>query len=136
VNAKRAKKLRWYARTQEAMMPDPMINEAGIPSTLLVFNHPKVWKDAEGVEHTFTNRTIQYNPRTSGKGFYKALKGGNANIRGTIPYVRFMCQQRIVRLLAARSGGMYNPPAGPASGPTGSVAVAGDGPARTEDGLQ
>jgi|SRR5882672_1751276 len=103
MNSKRAKKLRWYARVQEAMMPDQVISPQGIPSTLLVYNHPRKWKDQLGNEHTFVNRTIQYNPRTSGKGFYKALKGKNANIRGSIAFVRYMCQKRIIELLAARN---------------------------------
>jgi len=113
MNAKRCKKLRWYARVQEAMMPDPKIHpETGIPSTLLVYNHSKIYTDKYGNEHTFTNRTIQYNPRTSGKGFYKALKGKNANIRGSISFARYMCQQRIIQLLAARSGGAGAAPGG------------------------
>lgn len=108
-------------------MPDPKIHpETGIPSTLLVYNHPKVWKDMHGTEHTFTNRTIQYNPRTSGKGFYKALKGKRANIRGSLSFVRYMCQQRIIEMLGQRGRG--NPPADPA--PAGGSAVPGhlDGP--------
>lgn len=83
-------------------MPNPVINKEGIPSTLLVYNHPRSWVDKDGQTQVFTNRTIQYNPRTSGKGFYKALKGAKANIKGSIPYVRFMCQQRIIQILAAK----------------------------------
>jgi hypothetical protein len=83
-------------------MPEPKINEKGIPSTLLIYDHPKIWKDRQGNEHTFVNRTLQYNPRTSGKGFYKALKGKRARIAGSIPYVRYMCQRRIIEVLSAR----------------------------------
>lgn len=117
MNAKKAKKLRWYARAQEAIMPAPVVNKEGVPSTLLVYNHPKIWKDRDGNEHTFVNRTVQYNPRTSGKGFYKALKGAGANIKGTLPYVRFMCQQRIIQCLAAKHAreiGAANSAGGPA----------------------
>ena len=105
MNQKMAKKLRWYARVQEAMMPDPVVNEKGVSSLLLVYEHPKLWKDGLGNEHTFTNRTLQYNPRTSGKGFYKVLKKQRARIKGSIPYCRYMCQKRIIELLAARSAG-------------------------------
>jgi len=105
-------------------MPTPKINKEGIPSTLLVYNHPKTWKDIHGNEHAFTNRTIQYNPRTSGKGFYRALKGGKANIKGTVPYVRFMCQQRIIQVLAAKHAGE----AGAAAGAAGGLPVAVGGP--------
>ena len=35
----------------------------GVSSLLLVYEHPKTWTDQKGNEHTFVNRTIQYNPR-------------------------------------------------------------------------
>lgn len=116
-------------------MPDPKIHPVtGIPSTLLVYDHPKTYTDKDGHEQTFHNRTIQYNPRTSGKGFYKALKGGRANIRGSIAFTRYMCQQRIVQLLAARSGG--TPPADPNVGvgvDAGVVETPRSGEARAEN---
>jgi hypothetical protein len=102
MNAKRCKKLRWYARAQEVLMPAPVVNEKGISSLLLVYPHRKVFKDPEGVEHEFFNHTIQYNPRTSGKGFYKALKGKRARVQGKLPFVRYMCQRRIIEVLSAR----------------------------------
>src|SRR5208282_6798891 len=102
MNAKQAKKLRWFARAQEAGMPDPMINKEGIPSTLLVYNHPKTFKDRSGNEHTFVNRTIQYNPRTSGKGYYRALKAAGLKLRGTLPRVRQTCQYRAIRALTEK----------------------------------
>ncbi len=39
MSGKRFKKLRWLARAQEAAMPDIMVNEQGIPSTVLVYDH-------------------------------------------------------------------------------------------------
>lgn len=126
-NQKMAKKLRWYARTQEALMPDPVVNSKGVSSLLLVYEYPKTYTDRVGDVRTFTNRTLQYNPRTSGKGFYKVLKKKRARISGTIPYVRFMCQKRIIELLAARSQGTHSAaPGGNAGGQldAGSVAAA------------
>ena len=84
------------------MMPPPVVNEKGVSSLLLVYEHPKLWTDPKGDEHTFVNRTVQYNPRTSGKGFYKALKGKNARIRNPIPQTRILCQVRIAEVLGAR----------------------------------
>lgn len=104
MNAKQAKKLRWYARAQEAGMDTPKIHpESGIPSTLLVYNHRKVWTDKDGVEHDFVNRTIQYNPRTSGKGFYRAIKKAKIKLRGDIVRVRGQCQFRAVQMYTQRA---------------------------------
>lgn len=122
-NQKMAKKLRWYARTQEAMMPDPVVNEKGVSSLLLVYEHPRTYTDRVGDVRTFINRTLQYNPRTSGKGFYKVLKKKRARIKGSIPYVRYMCQRRIIELLAARSQGNSGAPADIQPGLPGPVAV-------------
>jgi hypothetical protein len=102
MNAKQAKKLRWYARSQEVLMPPPVVNEKGVSSMLLVYEHPKTWTDRAGNEQTFINRTVQYNPRTSGKGLYKALKGKNARIRDSIERTRIVCQVRVAEVLAAR----------------------------------
>src|ERR1017187_98531 len=102
MSGKSAKKLRWLARVQEAGMPDIMVNEKGIPSTVLVYDHPKVFKDALGNEHTFIRRTVQYNPRTSGKGYYRALKATKIKIRGNLPLVRQTCQFRIIRTLTEK----------------------------------
>ncbi len=102
MSSRRFKKLRWYARVQEAMMPDPVVDERGVSSLLLVYEHPKTWVDREGKERVFVNRTIQYNPRTSGKGFYKVLKRKRARVRGSIPFVRHMCQARIAELLLVK----------------------------------
>ena len=123
MNQKQCKKLRWYARTQEAMMPDPVVNEKGVSSLLLVYEHPKTYTDRVGDVRTFINRTLQYNPRTSGKGFYKVLKKKRARIKGSIPYVRYMCQRRIIELLAARSQGNSGAPADIQPGLPGPVAV-------------
>jgi hypothetical protein len=123
MNQKMAKKLRWYARTQEAMMPDPVVNEKGVSSLLLVYEHPRTYTDRVGDVRTFINRTLQYNPRTSGKGFYKVLKKKRARIKGSIPYVRYMCQRRIIELLAARSQGNSGAPADSQPGLPGPVAV-------------
>lgn len=102
MNAKQAKKLRWFARAQEAGMPDAMINTQGVPSTLLVYNHKKVFTDAEGVEHEYVNRTIQYNPRTCGKGYYRALKSAGVRLRGSIPRVRQTCQFKAIQRLTEK----------------------------------
>jgi hypothetical protein len=102
VNAKQAKKLRWFARAQEAAMPDIMINKEGIPSTLLVYNHKKIFVDAKGDEHEYINRTIQYNPRTCGKGYYRALKSSGLRLRGSIARVRQTCQFKAIERLTAK----------------------------------
>ncbi len=102
MNAKQAKKLRWFARAQEAAMPDIMVNKEGIPSTVLVYNHRKVFKDANGDEHEYVNRTIQYNPRTSGKGYYRALKSADVRLRGSIARVRQTCQFKAIERLTAK----------------------------------
>lgn len=86
-------------------MPEPKVNEKGVSSLLLVYEHPRSWTDQYGRKSTFVNRTLQYNPRTSGKGFYKVLKKQRARIKGTIPYARYMCQRRIIELLTVRSQG-------------------------------
>lgn len=83
-------------------MPAPVVNEKGVSSLLLVYEHPKLWTDRKGEEHTFVNRTVQYNPRTSGKGLYKALKGKNARVKQSIEQTRILCQIRIAEVLAAR----------------------------------
>ena len=83
-------------------MPPPQVDEKGVSSLLLVYEHPKLYTDVAGREQTFVNRTIQYNPRTSGKGFYKALKGKNARIRNPIEQTRILCQIRIAEVFAAR----------------------------------
>lgn len=105
MNGKQAKKLRWYARVTESMMPDPVVNEKGVSSLLLVYEYPRTAKRRDGSFQQVVRRTIQYNPRTSGKGFYKALKGKRARVRGTVPFVRYMCQQRIIQMLTAKREG-------------------------------
>ncbi|MGO8974862.1 MAG: hypothetical protein ACLQNV_15225 [Steroidobacteraceae bacterium] len=102
MSGKSFKKLRWLARAQEAAMPDIMVNEKGIPSTVLVYDHPKIFKDKEGNEHTIVRRTIQYNPRTSGKGYYRALKAAKIRIRGNLPFVRQTCQFRAIKALTEK----------------------------------
>jgi hypothetical protein len=102
MNAKQAKKLRWFARAQEAAMPDPMINKDGIPSTLLVYNHRKIFMDDKGVEHEYFNRTIQYNPRTCGKGYYRALKSSGLRVRGSVARARQICQFKAIERLTAK----------------------------------
>lgn len=108
-------------------MPDVMVNHEGIPSTLLIYKHPKVFKDAQGEEHTFTNITIQYNPRTSGKGFYRVLKKKRARIKGSIGNARAICGTRVIELLSARRQRDADRAAGagpePAHEPTGTHAV-------------
>lgn len=131
MNAKMAKKLRWYARAQEMAMPDIMVNSKGIPSTLLVYEHKKVFKDAEGNERDFTNITIQYNPRTSGKGFYRVLKKKRARIKGSIEQCRTICAIRCTELLAARAqrdrDRANNPGPQPADESAGAPAVVAGG---------
>ena len=102
MNAKQAKKLRWMARAVEAGMPDIMVNEQGIPSTVLVYDHKKIVKDREGKEHEIIRRTVQYNPRTSGKGYYRALKAAKIRLRGTVPFVRQACQFRAIKALTEK----------------------------------
>jgi hypothetical protein len=102
INAKRAKKLRWFARAQEAAMPDIMVNKQGIPSTLLVYDHKKIVTDRNGKEHEIVKRTIQYNPRTSGKGYYRALKAANIRLRGNLPLIRQTCQFRAIKALTEK----------------------------------
>jgi hypothetical protein len=102
MSGKSFKKLRWLARAQEAAMPDIMVNERGIPSTVLVYDHKKIFTDAKGVEHEFLRRTVQYNPRTSGKGYYRALKAAKIKLRGTLPLVRQTCQFRAIRALTEK----------------------------------
>ncbi len=102
MNAKQAKKLRWLARAEEAAMPDIMMNKEGIPSTLLVYNHRKVFKDAKGVEHEYVNRTIQYNPRTCGKGLYRALKSSGLRLRGSVARTRQACQFKAIQRLTEK----------------------------------
>jgi hypothetical protein len=102
MNAKQAKKLRWFARAQEAAMPDIMVNEKGIPSTVLVYDHKKVFTDKEGIEHEYVRRTVQYNPRTSGKGYYRALKAARIKLRGNLPLVRQTCQFRAIKALTEK----------------------------------
>lgn len=96
MNAKTAKKLRWYARVQEMHMPDPVVNSDGVSSLLLIY-HRRKFSNGDPA-----SQTIQYNPRTSGKGFYRVLKKKRATLRGSIAWTRFMCQRRIVELLGAR----------------------------------
>jgi hypothetical protein len=102
MNAKRAKKLRWFARAQEAAMPDIMVNEKGIPSTVLVYDHRKIVIDKEGKEHEIIRRTVQYNPRTSGKGYYRALKAAKIRLRGSVALVRQTCQFRAIKALTEK----------------------------------
>ena len=102
MNAKRAKKLRWFARAQEAAMPDIMVNEKGIPSTVLVYDHKKIVIDKEGKEHEIVRRTVQYNPRTSGKGYYRALKAAKIRLRGNLPLIRQTCQFRAIKALTEK----------------------------------
>ena len=83
-------------------MPAPVVNEKGVSSLLLVYEHPQVYTDRHGVEQTFVNRTVQYNPRTSGKGLYKALKKKKAKVKQGIEQTRILCQIRIAEVLAAR----------------------------------
>jgi hypothetical protein len=102
MSGKRFKKLRWFARAQEAAMPDIMVNEKGIPSTVLVYDHRKTITDAKGVEHEIIRRTVQYNPRTSGKGYYRALKAAHVRLRGNLATVRQICQFRVVKALTEK----------------------------------
>jgi hypothetical protein len=102
MSGKSFKKLRWLARAAEAAMPDIIVNNCGIPSTVLVYEHRKVFTDKEGVDHEFFRRTVQYNPRTSGKGYYRALKAANIKLRGTLPLVRQTCQFRAIKALTEK----------------------------------
>jgi hypothetical protein len=102
MNAKRAKKLRWMARAVEAGMPDIMVNAQGIPSTVLVYDHRKIVTDRAGKEHEIIRRTIQYNPRTSGKGYYRALKAARIRLRGNLPFVRQACQFKAIKALTEK----------------------------------
>jgi hypothetical protein len=104
-------------------MPNPAVNEKGVSSLLLVYEYPKTYTDRVGDERTFTNRTLQYNPRTSGKGFYKVLKKKRARITGSISHCRLMCQTRIIELLTARSRGADPANGGDARGSAGPVEV-------------
>lgn len=83
-------------------MPDIMVNEKGIPSTVLVYDHKKIVVDAKGNEHEIIRRTVQYNPRTSGKGYYRALKAANIRLRGGLPFVRQTCQFRAIKALTEK----------------------------------
>jgi hypothetical protein len=102
MNGKQAKKLRWFARAQEAGMPDIMVNSQGVPSTVLVYDHKKIYTDKFGKEHEIIRRTVQYNPRTSGKGYYRALKAAGVKLRGSVPKVRQVCQFRAIKALTEK----------------------------------
>jgi len=67
-----------------------------------VYNHRKVFKDAEGVEHEYFNRTLQYNPRTCGKGYYRALKASGLRLRGSVARTRQVCQFKAIERLTAK----------------------------------
>jgi hypothetical protein len=102
MNGKQAKKLRWFARAQEAGMPDIMVNSQGVPSTVLVYDHKKIFTDKFDKEHEIIRRTVQYNPRTSGKGYYRALKAAGVKLRGSVPKVRQVCQFRAIKALTEK----------------------------------
>lgn len=95
-------------------MPDIVVNGQGIPSTVLVYDHKKILKDREGNEHEIIRRTVQYNPRTSGKGYYRALKAADIRVRGNLPLVRQTCQFRAIKALTEkqqRAGAVARPDA-------------------------
>jgi hypothetical protein len=112
-------------------MPAPTVDKEGVSSQLLVYRYRKLTpKDHNGNQREFSVATIQYNPRTSGKGFYRVLKKRRARIKGSIANCRIQCGARIVELLTAKRGGVPNSPGGIELRPAGNVDALGGDPAR------